>query len=64
MFKKTGILLLILLLNLAAKAQAPGGVPYGDPKAIQLSPFNIIIYIVLPLLLILFYFWYRNRKKK
>jgi len=64
MYKKAVILLIALQLYIVAKAQAPGGIPYGDPTKIQLSPFNIIVYIVLPLLLILFYFWYRKRKKK
>lgn len=64
MFKKAGIFLLVLQLSFLANAQAPGGIPYGEPKAVQFNLTNIIFLIVIPLLLLLFYFWYRNRKKK
>ena len=64
MFKRTSAFMVAFQLSLLAKAQAPGGIPYGDPEAIEFNLFNTIFFIVLPLLLIFFYIWYRKKKRK
>jgi hypothetical protein len=47
-----------------AISQAPDGVPYGDPEPLELTPFNIILYIVVPVLLFVVLFLYRKSLKK
>jgi len=64
MIRKSGISILMLFISFLSEAQAPGGVPYGQPEPVEFDLFNTIILIVLPILLIIFYFWYRARKKK
>ena len=54
----------MFIISFLSEAQAPGGVPYGQPEPVEFDLFNTIILIVLPILLIIFYFWYRTRKKK
>jgi len=63
-FRKLSFLILMFTFWLQSQAQAPGGVPYGEPEPVEFDLFNTIILIVLPILLIIFYFWYRTRKKK
>lgn len=64
MLKKYGIIIVSLFMSVLAEAQAPGGIPYGEPQKVNFNLFNTILLIVIPVLLVVFYFWYRNRKKK
>ncbi len=58
------VVVLMMVLWLPSLAQAPGGVPYGEPKPVEFDLFNTIILIVLPVLLIIFFIWYRKRRNK
>lgn len=63
---KRKFLLLLFLLNIfvAALAQTPDGLPNPVPEPVDLTLFNIILYFVLPVLLIIFYIFYRRSKIK
>ncbi len=64
MTKKLATLLTLLTSVLFSFAQAPSGVPYGQPDELELDLTNIIVFIVLPLLLIAFFIWFRISKKR
>ncbi len=51
---KFAVVILMMILWLPSPAQAPGGVPYGEPKPVEFDLFNTIILIVVPVLLIIF----------
>lgn len=63
-FRKLTLVFLMFTFWLKSQAQAPGGVPYGDPKPVEFDLVNTIIFIVVPILLIAFFFWYRRRRRK
>lgn len=46
------------------RAQQPDLLPPVKTEPIELTPFNIILYIVMPVLIFLIYFWYRKSKRK
>ena len=64
MARKILFLISIISFSLVLFAQAPTGIPRGEQEAVDFDLFNIILLIVLPVLLIIFYFWYRSRKNK
>lgn len=69
-YLNTFYMFLTLLSNLILTidilfAQRPEGIPYDTgPVEFLSSPFNIIVFIVLPILLILFYIWWIRKKKQ
>jgi|GEM_PF-1864497 len=63
-YGKITFVILMITFWFESQAQAPGGVPYGEPKAVEFDLFNTILLIVVPVLLIIFYLWYRRRKKR
>ncbi len=56
--------LVFLFATFIAIAQIPGGIPSGKPAPIELTPFNIILYIVAPILIFVIYFLYRRSKRR
>lgn len=64
MFKKSGLFILLLIFSTLLFAQAPGGVPYGDPEPVEWDLFNVILLIGIPVLILVVYFWRKRNKKK
>lgn len=64
MKQKTITLWGLLLVQAAAVAQTPDLYPPTVPEPMELSLFNIILYIVIPVLLVIFLVYYRRRKRK
>mgnify|MGYP006188934655 CR=1 FL=1 len=55
----------LLFLSTVAFAQIPTEVPKPSEEPIDLSnPADVIIYIILPLSMILFFFLWRKKRKK
>jgi len=50
-FRKIKWTLLFVLIINSVIAQAPDMVPYGEPEPLELTPFNIILYIVVPVII-------------
>jgi len=63
---KRKLLTLLFLLHaiVAAMAQTPEMYPPPVPEPVQLTLFNIILYFVLPIAMIVFYIFYRRSKSK
>lgn len=61
---KSFISLLFIFFVVRLNAQTPDHYPPVEPEPIDFSLFNIILYIVLPLLLIGGYLLYRRSQKK
>ncbi|MFV0594031.1 MAG: hypothetical protein ACK5M7_21850 [Draconibacterium sp.] len=61
MISKLYLLILTFLFSLATFAQAPGGVPYGEPEPVKWDLANIVLLIVIPVVILFVYF---KRKKK
>lgn len=64
MLKKTVLQIIILFSGNVANAQIPYLLPSGETEPLELTPFNIILYMVVPILMFIFYFWYRKSKRK
>lgn len=64
MKKKLFILIVAFFSIISGKAQAPGNIPYGEPKQLALTPFNIIVYFVVPVLLFVALILIRRKRKK
>jgi hypothetical protein len=47
-----------------ARAQQPDLLPPVQTDPIELTPFNIILYFVMPVLIFVIYFLYRKSKRK
>lgn len=64
MFRKllSGFLLMILVAT--AYAQAPDHYPPTVPQPVDITLFNLILYIVLPIGLVVAFFWYQRSQKK
>lgn len=62
--RKTGALFFNLLFFFSTYAQAPSGVPYGDPEPVEWDLFNIILLIAIPVIILIFYFKRKRNKKK
>ena len=56
--------LFLLLTFVAAMAQTPEMYPPPVPEPVDLTLFNIILYFVIPVALIVFYILYRRSKRK
>lgn len=56
------VILFTQLKQLAA--QVPSNLPAGDPEPLPFTPVNIVIYIVLPVALFIFYIWWLKQRKK
>ncbi|MEZ5107050.1 MAG: hypothetical protein R2757_21270 [Draconibacterium sp.] len=63
-FRKLKWSLLFILIGNLAIAQAPDVVPYGEPEPLELTLFNIILYIVVPVLLFTTLIVLRLRQRK
>jgi uncharacterized BrkB/YihY/UPF0761 family membrane protein len=60
-------IIFILILNLIfgiVRAQQPDLLPPVQTDPIELTPQNIIIYFILPVVIFIIYFWYRKSKRK
>lgn len=64
--KISALIITSFLLLLKANAQIPKEVPHPDDnKPLDLSnPSEVIIYIIIPLLFIVLFFIWRNKRKK
>ena len=64
MVRKTTILFLFTLFWNFVSAQAPDIIPYGESDKIEFTPTNIIVYIVLPVLIVIGYLYYRKKQRE
>nr|WP_320000525.1 hypothetical protein [uncultured Draconibacterium sp.] len=64
MIKKASIFTLLLFVTALAMAQAPSGIPTGKPDPLELNLTNIIVYIVLPVVIVALYIYWRRKKRK
>jgi len=64
MKRKFLTLLFLFITMVAAMAQTPDMYPPPVPEPVKLTLFNIILYFVLPVALIVFYIFYRRSKRK
>jgi hypothetical protein len=64
MLKKSALQICFILAALVSNAQIPDIIPSGEAEPIDITPFNIILYFVLPVLLFIFYLWYRKSKRR
>ncbi|WP_143960815.1 hypothetical protein [Litoribacter populi] len=62
--KKQLLLMAAILYSFAASAQVPRDLPTDTGPMEVNSTFDIILYIVLPIIVIIFFFVYRASKKK
>lgn len=61
---KSLLTLLIMVMQIPfASAQLPTNVPSPESEPLDLTVGNIIFYIVIPLLMIIAFFWYRRKRK-
>lgn len=56
--------LFLLFAMVAAMAQTPDMYPPPVPEPVDLTLFNIILYFVIPVAMIVFYIYYRRSKRK
>ncbi|MBK9016762.1 MAG: hypothetical protein IPM82_23280 [Saprospiraceae bacterium] len=61
---RLNIFLLLILVATHVNAQVPQGIPNDSSKIKIDSPFDIVVYIVLPGLMVGYYFWWRKKYKK
>lgn len=64
MKQKLTMLFISLVPGFAAPAQAPSGVPYGNPEPVEFTPGNIIIFVVIPLVIVFLYLQYRKKQRE
>jgi hypothetical protein len=55
--------LFLLLIMMAALAQTPDHYPPTVPRQVDVSLFNLILYIVLPIGIVAAWFWYQRSLK-
>ena len=63
MLKNTLLQIILVFSAIAASAQIPDLLPSGETEPIELTPLNIVIYLVLPVVIFIIYFWYRKSKR-
>ncbi len=63
MKNKLVITMLMLLVGIVAMAQTPTHYPPPVPEPVEPSLFNVILYLVVPALLFIFYIFYRRHKR-
>ena len=64
MNRKIKYSIISILLAVKTFAQSPDFYPPTVPKQVEITPFNVILYVVAPLLIILYYFLYSKSQKK
>lgn len=64
MNRKIKFSVILILLVVKSLAQSPDFYPPTVPEQIEITPFNVVLYLIVPLLIILAYFLYRNSQKK
>jgi Zn-dependent protease len=57
-------LLIFLMAHIIVAAQSPDMYPPPVPKPVDIDIFNIVLYIILPILIVVAYFAYKNWQKK
>lgn len=62
--KKTVLYIALFLSTLLTSAQVPYLLPTGETEPLELTLFNVIVYMVLPVLIFIIYFWYRKSKRQ
>ncbi len=64
MIKKAAIFTFLLFVTAVAMAQVPSGIPSGTPEPLELTLTNIIVFIVLPVIIVILYIYWRRKKRK
>jgi hypothetical protein len=64
LIKLYGVMLLLALSVQHAVAQGPTSIPTGEPEPVPFTLPNILIFIVAPVLLFIFYIWWLKQKRK
>jgi len=64
MLRKYFFLAVFLIVAIQSMAQAPRGVPYGQPEPLKFDLVNVIVFIVVPILIIFLYFWFKRKNRK
>lgn len=64
MFRKLISGLLLLISGTITYAQSPDHYPPTVPQPVDITLFNLILYIVLPIGLVVAFFWYQRSQKK
>lgn len=64
MLRKTTLLFYFMLIWNIICAQAPDIIPYGESEPIEFTVTNIIVYIVLPVLIVIGYLYYRKKQRE
>jgi len=64
MMKKIILSFTYFITVFIANAQIPDLLPSGETEPLELTPFNIIVYFVLPVIIFIIYFWFRKSKRK
>jgi len=64
MHNKIILFIPLFFATIIAGAQIPDLIPSGETEPLELTPFNIIVYIVLPVIIFIIYFMYRKSKRK
>ena len=64
MLKKTVLQIIFLFATVVISAQIPDLIPSGKAEPIELTPLNIILYIVAPIVIFIIYYWFRKSKRK
>jgi hypothetical protein len=63
-YQKNIIILILMMVQVSVFAQSPDMYPHPVPQPIGIDAFNIILYFVAPLLIIVAFFLYRNWQNK
>ncbi|MCK3684972.1 hypothetical protein [Maribellus sp. YY47] len=64
MLRNYFLLTAFLLVAIQSMAQAPSGVPYGQPEPLEFDLVNIIVFIIVPALIILLYIGFKRKNRK
>lgn len=64
MIKEASIFTFLLFVTALAMAQAPSGIPTGKADPLELTLTNIIVFIVLPVVIVILYIYWRRKKRK
>gem|GEM_PF-6938645 len=62
--KFTALLIFIMVAQIFVSGQSPDMYPPPVPQPVEVDTLNIILYIVLPALIVVAYFAYKNWQKK
>ena len=63
-YRKTVILFIFLLADIITYAQTPDMYPPPVPQPVEVDVFNIVLYVVLPILIVVAYIAYRRWQNK